>query len=236
MKKTVFVWILLLSIVFSLNSCNGATSESGPESPSLNLDELPTEELIALRDRIGRELSYFHGYTKQSYEELCDTFDGENPFPGTVPDEEWRSFDRRDYYRVFHMDPDSEKFHAPEVISKISTGALLNEVYDVLGAPHFIAEYIGNMGTSYSNTDCYAYAMYVLSDGTVLLIQYTAIDPKDYDLLNCNERIPNFESIRYRYESVECRWRQISKIEVLGANELLEKSFQNKDLYIRSTD
>ena len=234
MKMKIKIPALFLAGAFALSAFAGCNDIPPAKEPSESVLESETqltqEELIAMRDRIHQNLGYNNGYNKDHYERLCAERLAGNPRPDIITDEQWDYMDLTDYYRVLHEEPDNDYFHTTDIVLEISKGMLINEIYDnVLGAPHFVAEY-ASMGTTYSESDCYSYSFYVLSDGKILLIQYEPISPEDYDSLNLNKRIPNFNAIRHRYEGRFFHWRQVSNIEVLSEQELLERTFYNRDL------
>ena len=232
MSKFRFLF-LAFTLIFLLSSCNATPHLLTNASPSSSADvkELPTEELIALRDFIGETLVYYQGQTKEVLDEM---YPEQNPFPHLFSDEEWAIMRKEgEYFRALHMDSTLENFQSPQIVSGVSTGMLINEVFDVLGSPHFVADYIHAMDSTLCPKECVAYSFYVLSDGTILAIEYMPIKPEDFDALNCYERIPDFENIHVFFGGTGkswLSWRQVSKIEVLDKEELLARSFTDRDL------
>ena len=151
--------LLMACLLLALSACNDGSllPDKNSTSASPSETQLAQEKLIAIRDRIHQNLRYSKGYDKQDYENLCAAYSAGNPFPDTVTEEQWDYFDLTDYYRVLHEEPDNSRFHSPEMVSQLSSGMLINEVYDILGAPHFVAEaYL--MDTSYGESSCYSYS------------------------------------------------------------------------------
>lgn len=225
MKHSITAGILAIVLLF-LSSCSAVNTTEEPANGSENTNEstqpsvaqtLSSAELEAVKERIGSELNRIGFHDEERYKSY-QAFTIE-------------SLNIEDYLKYFYQDPARAYYHSPQMALQVQEGLLVNEVHDLLGNPHFNAINI-NMGDAYSGL-YYAYTMYVLTDGSVLLIRYMPILPEEYEELNCFERIPNFENIYQRYSDYHyCSWMQVNKVEVLSEQELLSKSFQNDDLKV----
>ena len=228
MKKTIFVWLLLLSILFSLNACNDpspAESPSESASESEALPELSKEELAAIKTRINEHQeavrksgSYFIQtlYT----DDMCEA----DRLEGVT-------FIDNLYHELVAVDT-NENHHSAEIVDQLQKGMFFNEVYEILGAPHYNAMRFLKSVTFHSDHVTYdCCAMYVLNDGRILLIRYTPVFQAKFERAELMERIPDFEE----YEAISKRqgvyyWMQIEEHSILSLDDFLGMTFDDEYL------
>ena len=115
------------------------------------------------------------------------------------------------WFEYFAYDDVSDPvFPSHEQAEKVTQGLFINEVYDILGRPHYNTN--KNDGT-YG----YQYTMYVLDDGKILLLGYSFVLTGNYTRMELESRIPGVETEGTR---VLHDWRILTLIKCVGIEEL----------------
>ena len=225
MKKIVVLGMLLL-LVFVFSSCNDIVATdptpSIPQSASLEEENttLSLEELSLLKKRIEQGINRTNSFNKEEYQRIRTAYENGMYSESSNCDE---------LERMIYEDPSLERYHSADIISEIQKDMLVNEVYDILGNPHF-NNYDSGGSTIGGNLHLYQYMMYVLEDGRVLVIQYMPIHPSEFEEYRCFDRIPDFENLCDRYNGVWYYWLRVSKVSILTEQEVLETSYQRDDV------
>ena len=229
--KSILLLIVALSLL--LCSCNDTTFTTEPESApapsasgSTSSEEYPPNPVLArevfdrlrenYRNRFATGNRYSLSGLNNTLEKLKGSEKAEDPMwaPG------WRCFWAYDNIN----DP---SFLSREKAEQIETGLLINEVYELIGRPHYNTAFDGYKGTDafmtfidyFKNFD--VYTMHVLEDGEVLLLGYSQVVAEKYDSEELRERIG--EEFAYVFLSEGgVDWRVLTSIQILDIEELAD--------------
>ena len=111
-------------------------------------------------------------------------------------------------------------FPSYQVSEQIKEGLFINEVYAILGAPHFNVEYVP-MASAYNvlTKDCYTF--YVLDSGEVLVLRYSTFSYGAYSLSELDKRIPDFEkNAMSKFPSDQ--WRILTSANIVSIESLIK--------------
>ena len=220
MKKIFKFLTIAMSVMLVISSCNAA---SAPESEAL--PELSKEDLASVKERIQLHQEttnfIFVTVTKEDYDSWATS---------AVHDEYVKTF-----YKTIMSDVEGENYHSATVVEQLQEGMLINEVYDLIGRPHFNAKHYPFPSISFGDREYDFCAMYVLNDGRILLTRYVPLFHENYDAeyrRELIERIPDFE----QYEKTEkdgnyfTRWPKLDSVSIVTEEQLLAMRFDNETL------
>ena len=200
--KNVLLLIVALSLL--LCACNDTTITTEPESaPAPSASEEYTPDLTLARQVFDRLQANEGGVfaTDQCYS-LSDHQAGPGVFAG------WSD--------CFAYDNTGDPvFPSRAQAEQIVNGLLINEVYDLIGCPHYNTG-IYLKGGHFKKYDMYT--MYVLDDGNVLLLGYSSLILENYTKDELVLRVGEDREI----SSILWDWRVLTSIQLLSIEELAE--------------
>ena len=208
--KNVLLLIVALSLL--LCSCNDATITTEPAPSALesaSLEEYPPNPALA----------------KQVFDELQAGGVGNSKYSYfSMPLSQAESADNFPYVDYYlYDDVNAPAFPSRQEVEKIHPGLFINEVYDLLGAPHYNSEYRPMQQGFYPWYDMFT--MYVLDDGNILLLRYSALYYGKYEWSELSKRIP-YE--KYYTDVIKVgadySWKELISVEILSLEALAEKS------------
>lgn len=203
--KSVLLLIVALSLL--LCACNDATITTEPESaPAPSASEEYTPDLTLARQVFDRLQANEGGtFTTEGRYALSQHLMAETP--------KYKNYKWIEYYA--YEDVNAPVFPSSEQVEKVTQGLFINEVYDLLGRPHYNAS---NNGAYHHGG--YYYTMHVLEDGTVLLLGYSAILAGNYKMAELTERIPCLEEAGGIVFVDNCAWRVLTFVKRTDIEEL----------------
>jgi hypothetical protein len=232
MKKTVFVWLLLLSIVFSLNSCNGAATEPAPEAPP----ELSKEELHIISQEMS---SFFEKQQGVRHVTVSQLESAKVRFEEVLKGREELGMPQiaiEEYYTEIYAQeaiasiPDNEVYHPATVVHSLKEEFFINEVQTVLGQPHFNV-YATSEQQAYDKSGYDLFTFYLLNNGRVLELHFVPVYIGEYDRAELQERIPHFDHYEsYNKEGQFLQWEKLLEATVLTTEELYTRSYTKETL------
>ena len=199
--KSILLLIVALSLL--LCSCNDATITTEPESspaPSASEEYIPD---LTLARQVFDRLQANEGGVFATEGRYSLSRHLSDPYKmGGIP---------VGWFEYFAYDDVSDPvFPSHEQAEKVTQGLFINEVYDILGRPHYNTN--KNNGTS-----GYQYTMHVLDDGKILLLGYSFVLTGNYTRVELESRIPGVETEGTR---VLHDWRILTLIKCVGIEEL----------------
>ena len=203
--KSILLPIVALSLL--LCACNDTTITTEPESaPAPSASEEYTPDLTLARQVFDRLQANEGGtFTTEGRYALSQHLMAETP--------KYKNYKWIEYYA--YEDVNAPVFPSSEQVEKVTQGLFINEVYDLLGRPHYNASNNG----AYHNGEYY-YTMHVLEDGTVLLLGYSAILAGNYKMAELTERIPCLEEAGGTVFVDDGAWRVLTFVKRTDIEEL----------------
>lgn len=228
MKKYV-LYMLLFAMLLSVVSCNDVTNTTEPSEETVLSESVSESEafegyvqniekakrsLEMIRMNEGRifvpveckyALSRLNSF-RDFYAEIGGTFD---PI--------------RDVYFVYD-DMNEPVFPTYEQAMQIQTGLFINEVYELLGAPHLNAEYPHGAAVIFMKPHD-RFTMYVLDDGvSVLFLRYSKMYYKEkYEKSEWGDRVPD------GFDETMTQWWELSSAEIISIDEFAELNIAEWD-------
>ena len=224
-------FLVVLLIISAFSACTAPLplkenpSESASESEAL--PELSKEELYDVKMRIklyDEETNFIHcSVTKEGFEQ---TLDQTKDHPDT--------YTLKTLDKTVMADIDGEIYHSATIVEQLHQGMFINEVYDLIGRPHFTARHYPRTVSTIPYRSNYDFcAMNVLNDGRVLLTRYVPVFHESYDQEKRNElgtRIPNFFE-EYEKRPIDgyyfVRWWQLGEVSIVSEEQLYGMEFDN---------
>ena len=207
--KNVLLLIVALSLL--LCACNDATITTEPESsPAPSASEEYTSDLTLARQVFDRLQANEGGVFAT---DQCYSLSDYQVKPGVL------RVIRVGWSDCFAYDNTGDPVFPSRVqAEQIVKGLLINEVYDLLGRPHYNT-YTNPAVVAFCDTDIYT--MYVLDDGNVLLLGYSSLLLENYTKDELVRRVGEDHTIKeiiVRYSG----WRVLTSIQMLSIEELAE--------------
>ena len=228
--KSILLLIVALSLL--LCACNDTTITTEPESvPAPSASEEYTPDLTLARQVFDRLQANEGGVFAT---DQCYSLSDYQVKPGVL------RVIRVGWSDCFAYDNTGDPVFPSRVqAEQIVKGLLINEVYDLLGRPHYNT-YTNPAVVAFCDTDIYT--MYVLDDGNVLLLGYSSLLLENYTKDELVRRVGEdhtIEEIIVRYSG----WRVLTSIQMLSIEELAEmemgkwqaKRYQTAEEYLPKT-
>ena len=211
MRRITILTVLLLAALLLFSACNDTTITTEPESapaPSASEEYAPD---LTLARQVFDKLQANEGGVFAT--DQCYSLSDYQVNPGVL------RVIRVGWSDCFAYDNTGDPVFPSRVqAEQIVKGLLINEVYDLLGRPHYNT-YTNPAVVAFCDTDIYT--MYVLDDGNVLLLGYSSLLLENYTKDELVRRVGEdhtIEEIIVRYNG----WRVLTSIQMLSIEELAE--------------
>jgi hypothetical protein len=210
MKNTIKILSLLIAALLLLPACNGAATEPAPEAPPEHQPNLELAQKTFKRLRENEEFVFSEG---PSLPHSLSQWNFQKDLYDTEFHKMWVDF-------FVYDDINDPVFPSYQVSEQIKEGLFINEVYAILGAPHFNVKY-SPMAASYNELTKDCYTFYVLDSGEVLVLRYSTFSYGAYSLSELDKRIPDFEkNAMSKFPSDQ--WRILTSANIVSIESLIK--------------
>lgn len=241
--EKITTWILCIILLFVYSSCNDVVSSdmvsSNPEIHSESQEQesvavVDLETLESIRTEVFKTLSQKGmGMTYRTVERHQSMLEEMQAHPDEP--EKHYYYDHA-LYSYVACDPERSEYHSPQVTDQLKEGLFVNEVYDLLGAPHMLIHVPLGWPIMGFNIGFDLYTVYVLDNGAILLIEFIPDDVKAYEIAELERRIPNYDERDWSREHDAHTYAstgllKLNSAEMINAEELFERDFSDDALF-----